>query len=649
MIIQNYHRRSGMCTAVMCFLINGISAAALATFSPMAILIAGIGIFAVILGVYGMQKAPSAKGRTGIGLSIIVVLGSCAAGIAILGKAPTAQTREEMFRAAAKGNTAKVKELVAKDTGIKGEQENIATMLHNAIQAGNYPMVCSLVEGGADVHIKTRDGTSMLHLAAAQNSSDIIALLVDAGIEVNITDSHGRTPLQLAAERGQMDNVKYLLAHGAKPDYGKTDSRFPNALQTAVKNKNIELVKLFIEHGANVHVKTRDGFSMLHLAVAGKNNNEIISLLLDAGVEVDAPDSQGNTPLFWAVERALMPNIELLMAHGANMYKEDKPGHAPFYRGVRYLPYEDFLVILNKYAAPAWKEDTIMIVDAAGNRDPNVYLYLMQNGIPINVRDKYGTTTLHSFAGTGHKELALMALNAGANINDHGKSGNTPLHSAIHNGHMDMVKLLVERGADINARGYGSQTPLEYAMSMSRFSFRKDNGIIDYLMQQKMKQGGTDVLNDILETAIKQGDKDLIQDTLSRGADINKMNSQGVTPLHLACNGRDRYEIVQMLIDKGADVNARDKSQQTPLHLAAAQLRARVAELLIEHGAEINARDQDGQTPLDKAYNDNAYSRSKKSAQEESVSLLKSHGAVDTGTNTLHNKSSTTTPPDAKN
>jgi ankyrin repeat protein len=73
--------------------------------------------------------------------------------------------------------------------------------------------------------------------------------------------------------------------------------------------------------------------------------------------------------------------------------------------------------------------------------------------------------------------------------------------------------------------------------------------------------------------------------------------ARGVGPLHAAAAGCSA-EIAALLLRYGADPNARNERGRTPLHIAARTCCADVALLMLEHGADVTVRDIRGKTPL---------------------------------------------------
>ena len=83
------------------------------------------------------------------------------------------------------------------------------------------------------------------------------------------------------------------------------------------------------------------------------------------------------------------------------------------------------------------------------------------------------------------------------------------------------------------------------------------------------------------------------------GADVNKINFLGVSPLMMAINTfKDDCDCVRLLTSSGASVNEVDRWGETALLFAVRNGYASTVELLLESGAKVNTIDNHGQTPL---------------------------------------------------
>ncbi|GAB1641434.1 ankyrin repeat domain-containing protein [Krasilnikovia sp. MM14-A1259] len=115
------------------------------------------------------------------------------------------------------------------------------TELHDAAAAGDVATVRSLVAQGADVDTADKAGWTALHFAAQAQAAAVAAELLTAGATADSTDEHGNTPLWRAVfcYRGDPATLNRLAAAGADPDRVNAHGVSPRALAARIANTDV--------------------------------------------------------------------------------------------------------------------------------------------------------------------------------------------------------------------------------------------------------------------------------------------------------------------------------------------------------------------------------------------------------------------------
>ena len=193
-----------------------------------------------------------------------------------------------------------------------------------------YPQHVNAISGGA--------GTA-LHSVSASNAGHIEVLhsLLKYGADVDARGTSGMSALQLASVNGNSRVVDCLLDHGADPNFQDDDLWRLTPVSLAAKFGYVEIVRLFLEYGANANLRDINGLTLLHHACSASGNS-LVRLLLEHGATPNARDKKGRTPLhlvsslLWHTDDVISSRLEIartLFAHGADVDAEDEEGRTP--------------------------------------------------------------------------------------------------------------------------------------------------------------------------------------------------------------------------------------------------------------------------------------------------------------------------------
>ena len=135
---------------------------------------------------------------------------------------------------------------------------------------------------------------------------------------------------------GRLDVVKILLEHGA--DLDAKDNDYSTPLLLASYFGSVEGTQVMFEHGANIHARSKKGRTPLHQTLADMDDAidsldmflGIVRWLLAHGADIDALDDDHATPLHLASHYGSAKGAQLLLEHGAKVHLEDKKGKTPF-------------------------------------------------------------------------------------------------------------------------------------------------------------------------------------------------------------------------------------------------------------------------------------------------------------------------------
>ncbi|MCJ1435453.1 hypothetical protein MMC27_004826 [Xylographa pallens] len=244
-------------------------------------------------------------------------------------------------------------------------------------------------------------GGSVLHYATDHFNANVCRLLLEAGADPWLEDDCKRAPVVMAWE------------HALSGNLGQEDT--------------VAVVELFKDTD---YLSTRQ-FSVLHKIILGLIGKDLRMELEASTSEINAPDSQGRSPLSWAAARGDSQKIQILLEYGANSNLADRQNNSPLH-----------------YSKTAKCSEMLLC-----------------HGADILSRNCWGATALHTVCrASGDLSLLSFLLTSGANPNLCDHDGQTPLHDAALKSNTACIDSLIAHGADVNLTNLSGDSPLRFAL-----------------------------------------------------------------------------------------------------------------------------------------------------------------------------------------
>lgn len=214
--------------------------------------------------------------------------------------------------------------------------------------------------GVIDNQLEKYQGYTLLHVACARGNYGAAKILIEHGADIKQTTGSGATPLALAVlwcddatspweERQKL--AKLLVAKGADIEARFGDDR-RTILQEAFSQQQEKEARFLLDLGADPLAAAQDRNNMTCLMNCLRNypNENLMDLGLEKGMDVNAVNSFGMTPLFYA--HTAQQALKLIKA-GADPSHVDNQGRD----ALSLLPVLDALQVRETLAQEAMRRE----------------------------------------------------------------------------------------------------------------------------------------------------------------------------------------------------------------------------------------------------------------------------------------------------
>ena len=435
-------------------------------------------------------------------------------------------------------------------------------------------------------------------------------------------DRGGRTPLHVAVSCRRPELIKLFLENGA--DVSSMDNLLRlSPVQYAIRMDDWEMLSLLMEKRPDIREQVLNGtnrdcadnIACALRAAAQYGHNDLLKYLISERSSVNmALPRDNSTVLHVAARSQQTETVKTLLLLGASIDCQDESGKTPLHVSVETANLEVIKCLVEHQETVQRETELQHVVNP--ERTLKIWNFL-------NIPDIKGNTPMHLGVVAGNTNIVSYLMGVGSDKNVCNLGGEYPLTLATGSGKNDIVGLLLNdvsgvqcEAAKIGAltaaivagqvdttavllrsgtpvNGGGNENPMHIASRMGH------KEIVGLLMQYGASlTSRTDSGNTAMHLASENGHLSLVKYLVEEGGEyLNILNYENETPLLLAArNGKD--SLITYFAGNGCNINAPSANGATCLHVACENGHYTTVECLLKHRADVNALNFADQTPL---------------------------------------------------
>ncbi len=542
----------------------------------------------------GMRETDTIRGyRTALGAAIGRVRSPALAKLLLAAGAdiddgPTLYEGSAMWEAVRWRDAASLRALLA----AKPPQWHVCHALPHALRWNDVDLINLLLRNDSDPNWNKVtwgfDGTCLHEAVVLDADPAIVQALLAHGANMEQPDRDGRTPLAIAVCLNRQAIADLLREHGADEERVRPVDRWTSACLAGEADLAERLAAQHFGEGDALACFLPADHLWLCRAIPRRTPNAppvsaaapavAVRLLLAGGLDPNAVDDDGETPMHLAAAAGDYSALQALLAAGADVNPRNFAGQTPLDAALSANQQETAATLTRNggetarnAAAPAFAATFERAADAVVHGDLDTLRRLL--------RERPALATARS--QRPHRCTLLNYL--GANGFEHWRQQTPPNAVAV-------IDLLLAAGSDPNAVCYTYRGgPGEHTAGLLTSSGHPREAGLTLDMLTALARGGLrqSPVYELL-TALHEARQAGRTTQAARNLDA-RSEAAGLALVESAMLGE--REIVATLLDAGVDIDSRRGDGATALHQAAIDGNAALVDELLARGADPNLRD----------------------------------------------------------
>lgn len=462
---------------------------------------------------------------------------------------------------------------------IKNKSNDLA--IHEFLKIDNSVNISNFIlKSNLNYNLLDQNRNSLLHLAAInKNNQKIKELLSLDKIKINAINFLDQTALDIALKNNVPESVVLSFLNKSDLDLLYKDKRYNTILHMLIELYEESTCLLFMKKLKNKNFNNINDRKETEFSLAAKRGYlKVIQDMINYSTIVFEQNNNGNqNALVYLLEKEKFETASMLIDKGANLFYTLTP---------------------NRY-----------IIDYFTEKSKSNAVKFIINKQDINGIPNENFNALFTAVSNNDLELVKIIIHTMDSKNLYNCS--LPLiHMAITNHNIAIAEILIQKGANLlNTDDFGN-TPLFHAIKNEK------QHIVDFIINRMLN------VDQICEDGLTAFEISIINNkpgfflSLLDKTNIKRINSEGVSPLHLAIKQKIP-EFVQQLLIAGA--LERDKKYQgydnrltnllqNCFYYAAGYSNTEILEILIDYGADPNEySSHEEEPPINNAIRHNNY------------------------------------------